>query len=119
MDITREELDELLKETKKQAVEDALRLLPSVVGNLIIRAEQLKELRDEFYKANQDLSKHKELVAKEIERTEAKHPGKQFADVLELAAQEARKKLGLTSQLSFDSKDKPSLEKIDHLAGML
>ena len=113
-----EKLQELFKAHEQEVVEATLRMLPGVVGQLIMRGEQVHNLQKEFYATHKDLQEHKNLVAQTIQKVEAQHPGKKFSDILEMAAGEARTKISKISQVSLTADKKPELEQLDHLAGM-
>jgi len=75
----------------KLCVEESLRSLPSVMVHLSSQAAYLKSLSDKFYADNKDLSEHRGIVTKVIEKMEAMNPGETYEEVLKLAAEEARK----------------------------
>jgi hypothetical protein len=74
----------------KLAVEEALRALPSVITHLTSNAAYIKQLSEQFYKENPDLSKHKNIVAQVAEKIEADNPGATFPEVLKKAAVKSR-----------------------------
>jgi len=114
---TKEGLEEVLTRICALAVEDALRVLPTVVRSLVAQAALSKKAADTFYLENRDLEGHKELVARVVEELESKSPGKTYADILNSAAPEIRKRLMVNKKIVHTG-TKPDLEKLDHLAGM-
>ena len=82
----------------KLAVEESLKALPAVMTHLSGQAAYLRELSEKFYKDNPELSQHRPLVSKLIERTEANNPGMSYENVLSIAANEAKSHLGSLSK---------------------
>ena len=117
--ITKEELAAVLLKVKQEAIEEALRILPSVAQSLVTQAAGIYELRSKFYAENPSYAGNKELVASVMEQVEHKHPGATYDKLLELAKPEIESKLALHKTLASTDKRKPKLEELDHLAGML
>lgn len=115
---TPEELEQLLNDTVQQTLEMAMRMLPGLLNQLITQAAHAKQLRDDFYTSNKDLDTHKDLTAKTLEQLQADNPGSTFEDLLKRLGPEVRKRIGKADSLSAKI-EKPSLDKLDHLAGML
>ena len=114
---TPEVLEKLLNETIQQAVEMSMRILPGMLNQLITQASHTKQLRDDFYKENKDLDGHKDKVGKVLEKLQADNPASTFEDLLKKLGPEVRKQLN--SPLSGEKPQKPSLEQLDHLAGLI
>lgn len=112
------EQEEYLQLIKKQAVEEALRILPGVTQNLIAQISWLRGHTEQFYKDNPDLVPYKAQVGKAIEQYEAKHPSAKFEEILPKIADDVRRAI---PRLSLDKQvpTKPTLDRLDHLAGML
>jgi len=111
--ITPEERAELMREI----TEHILLLLPGVISHLINNMATMKELSSQFYEKNKDLTQHKVLVGTTIEQLEAKYPGKDVSEILDLAAKEVREQL--TKQSSASSAPRFGLEKLDKVLGNL
>jgi hypothetical protein len=115
--ITKEEFEARLIDLKHEAVEEALRVLPSVLQNLVVQVAHVKELRDNFYRDHPELDSHKEIVAKVVEEVEASNPGLIYDKLMEKVAPIARQRIKALSIVDSNN-GKPSLEKLDHLANM-
>ena len=76
-----------------EAVETMMRLLPSIIGNLLKQASSLHDLKEQFYSDNSDLNNHRPVVAKVIEEFELKNPGGDIKELLKKAAPEARRRI--------------------------
>lgn len=115
-----------LREGKKEAfellvhkaVEEALRALPGVMKSLMIQASYVQQLNTTFYDKHKDLKGQEDLVLKTLERIEGENPGTPYESVLEKTAAEVRKVTSEFGRLSMQETSKPSLEHLDHLAGM-
>ena len=116
---TKEGLEALMTKVCALAVEDTLRLLPSVVQNLVIQVADLKESSDKFYRDYPELGQHKEGVAHIVQELEAKFPGKSLKELMPEVARTAKTRLAQLGSLSAQSGPKPKLEDLDYLAGML
>lgn len=106
-------LEALLTRTCALAVEDALRVLPSVVQSLVVQVATLKETSDKFYADNKDLAMHKDGIAALTEEFEAKNPGKELPDILKEVAVEARRRLKTFGSLAAVQSPKPELTTLD------
>lgn len=115
----RQSLQEVFDQFVHQAVEQALRSLPGVINSLAAQAAQMQEATGEFYRSNPDLIDHKPLVAKTLEQLEAEHPGLTIQELTAKLVPEVRSKLKNYQKLSGQEEAKPSLDHLDHLAGML
>lgn len=76
-----------------KSVEEVLRILPSVIHNLVKSAVMLRDLTDDFYTQNKDLIPHKHIVARVIEGLEQRSPGIDLEQLLKEAAPLARKQI--------------------------
>jgi hypothetical protein len=90
----------VLKKTAIASTEQALRRLPEVAKKLSKQSTQLQTLRNRFYSANKDLSKHKEVVALVANKIAAEDPNASVEDVLKKTAPRVRKMLGLKKEAS-------------------
>ena len=81
----------LMTKLVKLCVEESLKTLPQVMAHVSASAAYLKKTSDDFYKANKDLNKHRRLMAETIMKVEGENPGLKYTEVLEKAAEEARK----------------------------
>ena len=105
---TKDEVDALLVKATQNAVEQALRSLPFVVQSLIASTSNLKSASERFYNDNPDLTNHKPLVAKAMEKVERENPGFTIEQVVDRTAIEARKLVkGLNSVDTKTWNDKP------------
>lgn len=99
--LTEEDIEGFEDAITENAVERALRAMPQVVDHLTKQAFLLRKLSTEFYEKHPDLAKHRELVVKTIEETEAKNPHLGYQELLEKVAPMARQKLGVTDSASL------------------
>lgn len=111
-------LNEVLTRVNQQAVENTLRMLPSVVHNLVIQVSDLKETTDKFYKDHPELSSHKNFVAQALEKVEGQNPGMSTSDLLNRALPEVKKLIANSQDLQSREPNKPSLGTLDHLTNM-
>jgi hypothetical protein len=114
---TKEGMEAILTRVCALAMEDSLRVLPTVIKSLVAQTSLLKKTSDTFYANNKDLLAHKELVSKVTEELEAKSPGQPLEKLLNEAAIEVRRRLVGMGKISHTG-PKPDLETLDHLAGM-
>lgn len=92
---SKSEVDELIRKAKEEAVEQALRVLPMVVQNLVAVASGLKATTDKFYSDNKDLIKHKDLVSQVMEVIESRNPGASIDKITKDTAAEVRRRISL------------------------
>jgi hypothetical protein len=116
--ISEEDFSSLIESIIKRAVEESLRILPSVIDHLTQQVRMLQAMSEEFYKEHPGLCAHKELVAKVIEQIEAENPGLSYKDVLAKAALVASNRISQMPTLSSNSK-MPNVKKLDSALGDL
>jgi hypothetical protein len=80
--------------------------LPPLVSNQIDVVTQMKEVRDNFYAANEDLRPFPNVVSAMFEEVAAKDPNQTYASIIEAIAPEARKRLNLPDQIIKSKDDK-------------
>jgi len=96
----------------KRAVEESLRALPFVVGNIINQAGTMKDMALKFYDENKDLEEHKDIVGRLLEEAEQRNPGITFNELLKDIAPKARQAIvKLNQQHGTDSK-RPRLDEL-------
>lgn len=114
-----EELEKLLNKAIEEAVEGTLRAIPGVIKSLVVQAAHLQNAKDEFYASNKDLSMHKDVVASAMESIETNNPGISFEKMMKILGPEARKRLKDVKTSNAVVDERPSIEHVDHLAGLL
>ncbi|MBT9168556.1 MAG: hypothetical protein DDT19_01903 [Syntrophomonadaceae bacterium] len=90
-------LEDILTRVKEEAKEEALLLLPEVVGNLMVQHSALRRTTEEFYRANPSFEQNKLLVAKILEKLDAENPGVDYSKLLEKATPLIREKMALAA----------------------
>jgi hypothetical protein len=110
---TKEEMDELLKKVRQDAIEGALVLLPGVVKNLITTFSNLKVMGEKFYNDNKDLAEHKDLLRNVMEELEGKNPNQTYERLLADTAMETRRRLGSLKQFDKANHGKPAKVEVD------
>ena len=93
-----------------RAVEKTLLLIPEVIGNLITHHVSLNKLNQEFYAKNPDLRAHKKIVVSVIEDTEGKNPPMDYAELIQKALPEIRKRLNTVDSLDMENVSPPDLK---------
>lgn len=114
-----EEFNEIMHLVKQQAVEEAMRILPNIVRNLTIQAVGLFGLKEKFYQDNPDFNPHRDLVASIVEEVESTNPDLTYREVLVKATPIIRQKVKSKVEALTNSGNKPNLDQLDHLTGML
>jgi hypothetical protein len=120
MNITREEalriakgeidlLNSLIERIKDEAVEKALKLLPSVMGHLMTQHIALTRLGENLLKDNPEFKEKRDIVQRTLEEFEANNPGVPIEEVLQKAIPSIREKIKITSQLDVTRVEKPQL----------
>lgn len=109
---TREEVDQLLESTKKQAVEEALRSLPFVVKSLFAQVGQISKLRETFYEKHKELASNKELTTRVMEEVEGKNAGYSYEKLLDETAKEAKRRLSGAKGMDNSVPEKPSRDQL-------
>ena len=109
---TKEQIDQLLEETKQAAVEESLKALPGIIQTLIVSASKLQSVSTDFYKKNPDLEQHKPLVGQVIQELEGENPGISFEQLADKAGKTARERIGFSQGLTMEKPEKPSNEKL-------
>lgn len=66
-------------------IERLLKVLPEVVGNLMMAHATNHKLRDNFYKDNPEFKDHTDIVRESIAKIEMSNPTMEYADILSLA----------------------------------
>ena len=102
--ITPEERESIILE----AIERALLLLPDTMARLMVQQKNVRDLSAKFYKDHPEFVKHKELVGRTVEKTEAEMPGVDYSKVLERAAGKLKKRVHETKTLDLTKVERPS-----------
>jgi len=97
--VTPEERQEIID----AAVEKALLLLPTVVGNLIVNQTALSKLTSEFYKEHPDFRDNKDAVRFVVEMLEGQSPGRSYTDILRDAVPKIQERIRVTKDLDTSS----------------
>jgi len=113
------DLDMMLYQTQKAAVEQALKMIPGVVSHVNRQAVYLKKLSTKFYEDHSDLMDEKPAVSRMIEQVEAEHPGIGYDKVLSMAAERTRENLHHIKNTKKKEKGSFALTDIDHSLGEL
>lgn len=87
-----------VNDSKRIATEGVLNTIPDIVKHNLTLFTTLKEASDTFYSENKDLVPFKRVVAAVFEEIAAKNPDKKYAELMNLTAPEARKRLELHKQ---------------------
>ena len=130
MNITREEalrvakgeielLNSLIERIKDEAVEKALKLLPSVMGHLMTQHIALTRLGENLLKDNPEFKEKRDIVQGTLEEFEANNPGVPIEEVLQKAIPSIREKIKITSKLDVTRVEKPQLPLSFHDHGEL
>lgn len=110
---TKKEVDDIMIKVRQEAVEESLKVLPAVIQNLIASIGTIHEVSSKFYQDNPELVNHKKLVASIIQEVEADNPGSPFKEIADKAGLLTKERLKLNLNLSTDSADRPSDNKIN------
>ena len=84
------------------AVEKALLLLPTVMGNLMAQQASYSKLTSQFYKDHPNFAGHKDIVAACVEMIDGKNPTLPYKEKLEKAVPEINKQIAMAEKVSFD-----------------
>jgi len=87
-----------VNDSKRIATEDVLNIIPDIVKHNLTLLTTMKEASDNFYKENADLAPFKRVVAAVFEEIAAENPEKNYSELMNLTAPEARKRLELHKQ---------------------
>lgn len=87
-----------VNDSKQIATEGVLNSIPDLVRHNVDLYSTLKEVSDNFYKENNDLTPFKRVVAAVFEEISAASPDKTYAELMKLTAPEVRKRLELHKQ---------------------
>lgn len=105
---------EILKSTRgniREANEILAKSIPDIVKNTTVVNAQMKQLRENFYKENEDLKGKEDLVAMVFEKVASESPDKTYAENLKTTAERARKLSGTVKQKKKEDDNPPSLPK--------
>lgn len=101
MDAT--EREQLIQEAVDRAVEKALLVLPSVMGNLMTQQAAYNKLNSEFYKDHPEFVQHKDVVMSVIEKVDGQNPTLSYEEKLKKAVPEIRSRLAEMEKLDMNS----------------
>jgi hypothetical protein len=103
--ITEEEKEDIIN----KAVEKALLMIPEVVSNMMAKHVMLNKLNAKFYEDHPEFKDHKEIVASVVEMLDGKNPTDDYAELLQSAIPEIRKRIGTVKELNMiDVTPKPN-----------
>ncbi len=100
----------------KKAVEEALRVMPSVVDHLTKQTFYLNNLSSSFYKKNPTLKGQRKLVKEIVMQVESENPGDTYEQVLDKTAEKVKKILEEKEKITPKNK---TLKDIDDSIGAL
>jgi len=86
-----------------EAIERALLLIPSVVGNMMASQSALMAINKKFYSDYPEFKGHKDSVMSAVEQIEGKNPLMDHKDILEKAVPEIRKRIDTLKRLDLDT----------------
>jgi hypothetical protein len=124
-DLTRDpkEFNKLLNDIYQKASVDAgeklLKNIPEVIKTQLQVQQELMNMADTFYKANEDLKPYKKNVALIFEELQSKNPDKSYEELMTSVATETRKKLGIKSIGQKKADPPPILPKKSSSAGKM
>ena len=98
------------QEIEDRIVEKVLRMIPDVIGNLITHHMTMQKTNQDFYTKHKDLQEHKDIVAKVLEQVEGDNPLLDHKDLMEKALPKIHEHIKLSSGLSMDAIDMPSID---------
>lgn len=113
-----EEFNKVLEKVVQKAVEDTLRVLPSIINSLIVQVASMKEISIKFYEDHKEFKDHKEIVTKVIEDLEVSNPGMEFQKLLNLATPIIQDKILARTKLKQVPAKRPETEIIEPLLPM-
>lgn len=97
--------------------EGVAKVIPSLVTDQIDIATQMKETRDNFYAANEDLIPFPNVVSAVFDDLTKKDPNQTYDDTIKAVAPEVRKRLNLPEQVSKAKNDKGNPPKLPRKKG--
>ena len=97
-----------------EAVEATLKMLPSVINNMMSQASAMTELKGKFYAENKDFQEHRPIVAQVIEQMELANPGEGMEKLLVRATPEIRRRIATIKTIVAPGARKLSLSDLDH-----
>lgn len=117
-EVTEEDIEWFSKGMTKVAVEEALRVLPTIIDHVVKQTTILHRMAQNFYSKNPDLQKHRDLVVQTIEQVESDNPALSYEEVLKIAGPKVRDKLKKGPHVERPAK-KPQLSEVDSSLGDL
>jgi ATP-dependent protease Clp ATPase subunit len=100
-----ERLNEILTSVASAAVEEALRLLPTVTAQLIKTSVAIENMSGEFLEKNPGFKDNIGIVQKVVMQTEAENPGSNYSQVLEKAAPKIKEAIQLSAKAVASEKN--------------
>lgn len=104
--ITEEERQEIID----LAVEEMLRRLPEVVGNLVVSNTVYSKLSEEFYSKHKEFTNHKEIVQTVVAQIEGNDPTKEFETILTEAVPRIRQQIQMKKNVDMGMVDRGELD---------
>lgn len=96
--VTKEEREEIINET----IEQMLKMLPEVVGNLMTANAMYSKLTKDFYNDHLDFKDHKEIVSSVVSKIEGKDPTVKYEDILKEAVPLIREQIKLKGKVNME-----------------
>jgi hypothetical protein len=106
-----------VSDSNKLFTEKLFSSIPDIVRQNLISIISIKETSDKFYKENEDLVPFKKVVAAVFDDVAANNPDRNYNELMNLVAPEARKRLGLKRQVATKQKDNEDRSKAPKLHG--
>lgn len=113
--------NEVLSRIHNSAVETALKMTPEVTAQLIKSSLAVQKVRDKFFDDNPEFLKHKDIVQKAVQETEAANPGADYKKILLESTPLIKRKISAlsyaTEQLGLFNENRPDLKGALELIG--
>lgn len=85
----------------QDVIERLFKVLPSVIGNLMTTQAINSKLITDFYEANKDLAKHKDIVREVMFKVEGQNPMLPYGEIIKQALPLIKEQVQLKSNLSM------------------
>lgn len=113
--------NEVISRVHNSAVETALKMTPEVTAQLIKSSLAIQKVKDKFFDDNPEFLKHKDIVQKSVQETEAANPGADYKNILLKATPLIKSKIsvlaGSTGELGLFNENRPDLNNAFKLIG--
>jgi hypothetical protein len=106
MMITEQEKQEIID----RAVEETLRRLPEVVGNLMVSNTVYSKMSEEFYSKHKEFTNHREIVQTVVAQIESSDPTKNYETILAEAVPQIRQQIQMKGKVNMDPVQRSGLK---------